>query len=254
MFHVEQLIKDGERLDDLHRKGYKIIQDPKKFCFGMDAALLSGFARVHKGQRHLDLCSGNGVIPILLSAKSLGDSFWGLEIQEDMVDMAQRSIAYNGLGDRVKIFHGDVKSPASPAFAPASFNVVTANPPYVAIGRGVASPATAKAIARHEILCSLEDVIKAASWLLMSKGYFYMVHRPSRLPEIFVLFEKYGLAAKILQLVQAKAATPPNMLLIAATKGGGEHLKMEAPLIIYGDDGKYTKKVQEIYYEKRNIE
>jgi len=246
MLHVEHFLKDGERLDDLHRNGYKIIQDPKKFCFGMDAALLSGFAKVHKGQRHLDLCSGNGVIPILLSAKSKGDSFAGLEIQEEMVDMARRSIAFNELCGRVEMFHGDVKQAP---FSPAKFDVITANPPYVAVGHGAKSPATAKAIARHEILCTLEDVIAAASRLLVSNGSFYMVHRPSRLPEIFVLFEKYKLAAKILRLVQAKTSTAPNMLLVAATKSGGAHLKTQPNLIIYEENGKYTKEVREIYYE-----
>ncbi|MCL2576286.1 MAG: tRNA1(Val) (adenine(37)-N6)-methyltransferase [Defluviitaleaceae bacterium] len=239
-------LKEGERLDDLHRNGYKIIQNPAKFCFGMDAALLSGFAKVHKGQRHLDLCSGNGVIPILLAAKTKGDSFWGIEIQKEMAEMANRSIALNSIGDKVKVMQGDIRDNILPA---ASFDVVTANPPYIEVGGGEQSPSGAKAIARHEIMCTLEDVIKAATRLLVSKGHFYMVHRPQRMAEIFVLFEKYGLAAKILRLVQSKVDTPPNLMLIAATRGGGRHLKMLAPLVIYGDDGKYTKEVYDIYYE-----
>jgi tRNA1Val (adenine37-N6)-methyltransferase len=235
----------NERLDDLHRNGYKIIQNPDWFCFGMDAVLLSGFAKVHKGQKHVDLCSGSGVVPILLAAKSKGLSFFGVEIQPYMADMANRSIILNGLCDRVSVVCGDLKD-----FGTASsYDVVTANPPYEQAGAGGLSPKEHIALARHEIACTLDDVAAAASRLLVPQGRFYMVHRPHRLSDIFLAFNKHGLAPKKLRLVQPKAGGLPNLLLISAIKGGGSFLKVEAPLIVYSQDGSYTKEVYGIYYE-----
>ncbi|MCL2170016.1 MAG: tRNA1(Val) (adenine(37)-N6)-methyltransferase [Defluviitaleaceae bacterium] len=239
------MLKRGERLDDLHRDGLKIIQNPAQFCFGMDAALLSSFARVHHGQRHLDLCTGNGVIPLLLSAKTAGESFIGIEIQEDVADMARRSIKLNNLEDRIKIIHGDIRE----IKLKERFDVVTANPPYMQVGHGEESPNEALRIARHEVMCTLDDVILAASQLLVSKGKFYMVHRPARMVEMFASMQTRGLAPKILRLVQPKAGEPPNMLLIMAAKGGNAGLDVLAPLIVYGEDGKYTEEVRKIYYE-----
>jgi tRNA1Val (adenine37-N6)-methyltransferase len=240
-------LKPGERLDDLHRNNYKIIQNPSMFCFGMDAVLLSDFAKVHRGRRHIDLCAGNGIIPILLAAKSKGLSFTGIEIQEDLADMAARSVVLNGLQDRVRIIHGDIKTFMLPLGE--NVDVITANPPYMAVGSGEQSPCNSNAIARHEIACTLDDVIAAAARLLVSKGRFYMVHRPARMAEIFATLAKYDFAPKTLRLVQPKADAPPNLLLISAIKGGGSNLVVEAPLIIYDSNGNYTEEVHKIYYE-----
>jgi len=237
------LNKHGERLDDLHRNGLKIIQDPARFCFGIDAVLLSDFAKVHKGQRHLDLCTGNGIVPILLTAKSAGSHFSGVEIQEDMAEMARRSVALNGLEDKVSIIHGDIRKHTG------QYNVVTANPPYMAVDAGAQSPNDANAIARHEIFCNLDDVVAAASRNLVSRGRFYMVHRPARLADIFASLAAHRLAPKILQLVQPRVGQPPNLLLIMASKDGGAGLQIPSPLVVYDDDGNYTEELRRIYYK-----
>ena len=188
-------LKESERIDDLERNGYRIIQDTKRFCFGMDAVLLSGFARVKEGACVLDLGTGTGIIPILLEAKTGARHLTGLEIQEDSADMARRSVRLNGLEDKIDIVTGDIKE-AGGLFDAASFDVITCNPPYMTGKHGLTNPNDAKAIARHEILCTLEDVIAQTAKLLKPGGNFYMVHRPFRLAEIMVLLREYKLEPK----------------------------------------------------------
>ena len=170
----------GERLDDLERNGYKIIQHENKFCFGMDAVLLSGFARVKEGEQVLDLGTGTGIIPILLAGKTRGRHFTGLEIQRESADMAMRSVRYNHLDERISIIEGDIRE-ADTLFRAASFDVITCNPPYMTEHHGLVNPGQPKAIARHEILCTLEDVLTQSARLLKPGGKFYLVHRPFRL-------------------------------------------------------------------------
>ena len=199
---TEIKINDHERVDDLHRDGYKIIQDPNRFCFGVDAVLLSSFARVKNGERVLDLGTGTGIIPFLLAAKTKGQHFTGLEIQGESVEMAQRSVALNELEERVSIKLGDIKEVSS-LFAGQKFDVVTSNPPYMNEGGGLVNPHSAKAIARHELLCSLEDVVAAADQVLQKGGRFYMIHRPHRLTDIMVLMRQYKLEPKRLRFIQS---------------------------------------------------
>lgn len=239
-------INDGERLDELHRKGYKIIQHPKRFCFGMDAILLTGFAEVGEEQNVLDLGTGTGIIPILLEAKTKGRHFIGLEIQEDSVEMAKRSVSLNGLDEKVSIVQGDIKE-ATQLFNPSSFDVITSNPPYMNSGKGLTNDSTPKAIARHEILCSLEDVIKAASTLVKVSGSFFMVHRPHRLVDIMDLLRKYHLEPKRMRMVHPFIDKEPNMVLIQAIRRGKPMLKVEPPLIVYQDVGVYTDEIYDIY-------
>ena len=236
----------GERVDDLNRNNYKIIQNTKKFCFGMDAVLLSGFAKVLPGERVLDLGTGTGIIPILLEAKTEGKHFTGLEIQEDSADMARRSVALNGLEHKIDIVIGDIKG-ASAYFGLASFDVITSNPPYMNHGHGLVNPGDAKAIARHEILCTLEDVIGEASRLLKTNGRFYLVHRPFRLVEIINKLTAYKLEPKRMKLVHPYVDKEPNMVLIECVKGGKAMLKVEAPLIVYKEPGVYTDEIYDIY-------
>ena len=170
----------NERLDDLNRNGFKIIQNSEKFCFGMDAVLLSGFANVKSGERALDLGTGTGIIPILLAAKTKGEHFTGLEIQEESADMARRSVCYNNLQDKIEIQLGDIKD-ASEIFGASSFDVITTNPPYMIGGHGLVNPESAKAIARHEIKLKLDDVFRVAEKLLKNNGKIVIVHRTDRL-------------------------------------------------------------------------
>ena len=196
----EMLLKENERIDDLQRNHYKIIQDSDRFCFGMDAVLLSGFARAKEGDRVLDLGTGTGIIPILMEAKTCAAHLSGLEIQPDSADMARRSVKLNGLEEKIEIVTGDIKEDDS-LFGPASFDVVTCNPPYMTEHHGLTNPGVPKAIARHELLCTLEDVISQAGRLLKPGGNLYMVHRPFRLADIFVLLRQYKIEPKRMKLV-----------------------------------------------------
>lgn len=239
------LVKQGERLDDL-QNGFFVIQDPEKFCFGMDAVLLSGFARVKKGETVLDMGTGTGIIPILLRARTEGEHFTGLEIQEECAQMAERSVAYNRLESDVGIVQGDIKE-AAEIFGAASFHVVTCNPPYMIGAHGLQNPYMPKAIARHEVLCTLEDVVSQAAKVLKDRGRFYMVHRPFRLTEIMNVLIKYKLEPKRMQLVYPYIDREPNIVLIEALKGGNSRITVERPLIVYEKPGVYTKSILDIY-------
>ena len=239
-------LKPGERVDELQRNGYRIIQNENGFCFGMDAVLLSGFARVKKGEQALDLGTGTGIIPILLEAKTEGEHLTGLEIQETSADMAGRSVRLNDLDQKVSIVKGDIKE-ATDLFGKASFDVVTSNPPYMTGQHGLVNPDMPKAIARHEILCTLEDVISQASALLKENGRFYMVHRPFRLAEIMVMMSRYRLEPKRMKLVYPFADKEPNMVLIEGLKGGRPRITVEKPLIVYQKPGVYTDEIYDIY-------
>lgn len=240
------LVHENERLDELHRNGYFIIQDPKRFCFGMDAVLLSGFAWAKKGEKTLDLGTGTGIIPILMEAKTQGEDFTALEIQEESADMARRSVCYNHLEDRIKIVTGDIKD-ASKLFGASSFDVITTNPPYMIGDHGLNSPTEAKAIARHEVLCTLEDVLRESARLLKPGGRFYMVHRPFRLAEIMSKMVEYRLEPKRMKLVYPYIDREPNMVLMEGLRGGKSRLTVEKPLIVYKEPGVYTDEIYDIY-------
>lgn len=239
-------LKDKERLDDLQRNHYQIIQHPEKFCFGMDAVLLSGFAGAKKGDHILDLGTGTGIIPILLAAKTEAEHLIGLEIQEESADMARRSVLLNDLQNRIEIITGDIRE-AGRIFAPASFEVVTCNPPYMIAEHGLLNPNEPKAIARHEILCTLEDVIAASAKVLKPGGKLYMVHRPFRLAEIVRVMSSYRLEPKHLRMVYPYIDKEPNMLMIEAVRGGKSGMIVERPLIIHQAPGVYTKEISELY-------
>ena len=241
-------INDWERVDDLHRNGYVIIQDPKRFCFGIDAVILSGFAEVKKGENVMDLCTGTGIIPILLEAKTEGSHFTGLEIQEESVEMAKRSVRLNGLEDKVTIDFGDVKNTEA-LYRASSFDVVTVNPPYMNEGGGLKNGYSPKTIARHEVLCSREDVVDAAARLRVPQGRLYMVHRPHRLTDIMVTLRNHRLEPKRLRFVHSYANREPVMVLVEAVSNGKPMVKVMPPLIIYKEDGEYTGEIMKIYYE-----
>ncbi|WP_442861716.1 tRNA1(Val) (adenine(37)-N6)-methyltransferase [Butyrivibrio sp.] len=212
----------------------------------MDAVLLSGFATAPDGGRLLDLGTGTGIIPILMAAKTRAKELIGLEIQPESADMANRSVILNDLGERVKIISGDIKE-AGDLFEAASFDVVTSNPPYMIGGHGLQNPEGPKAIARHEVLCDLEDVVKAAARCLRPGGKFYMVHRPFRLAEIMVVMNRYKLEPKRMRLVYPFIDKEPSMVLIEGARGGKSRITVEPPLIIYESQNKYTKEIYDIY-------
>ena len=224
-------LKDEERLDDLQRNGYQIIQKKDGFCFGMDAVLLSGFAAVKPGEKAIDLGTGTGIIPILLEAKYEGEHYTGLEIQDEVAEMAARSVALNHLEEKVSIVKGDIKE-ASRLFGAASFDVVTSNPPYMNDSHGLKNPDLPKAIARHEVLCTLDDVAREAAKLLRPGGRFYMVHRPHRLIEIITALTKYKLEPKRMKMVHPFVDKEANMVLIEAVRGGKSMNKVEAPIVV----------------------
>ena len=237
---------EDERIDDLQRNGYRIIQKKKGFCFGMDAVLLSGFAQVKEGEAAVDLGTGTGIIPILLEVKTKGKHFTGLEIQEEVAEMAARSVKLNGLEEKVSIIQGDLKE-ASKRFGKASFDVVTCNPPYMNQNHGLKNPDEPKAIARHELLCSFEDVAREAAALLKSGGRLYLVHRPHRLTEIFETLRAHKLEPKRMKFVHPFADAEANMVLIEAFRGGRPQMRVEAPVIVYEKPGVYTNEIYEIY-------
>ena len=240
-------IKDYERVDDLHRNGYMLIQDPKRFCFGVDAVLLSGFATAKKGDKVLDLGTGTGVIPILMSAKTNAEHFSALEIQPESAEMAKRSVMLNDLHDKIDIIEGDIKK-AAEIFKPSSFDVITTNPPYINFEGGLKNSYDPKTIARHEVLCSLDDVASAAQRLLKFGGKFFMVHRPHRLTDIMCVLREHKLEPKRIRFVQPYADREPNMVLVEAVRSGKPMIKVMPTLVIYNSDGTYTQETLDIYY------
>lgn len=226
------LIKQGERLDDLQIAGLELIQDPEKFCFGVDAVFLSDFAKVKPGETVLDMGTGNGIIPILLSAKTKGKHFTGLEIQTETAEMARRSVRYNHLEDKVEIVTGDIKE-AAEIFKPAFFGVITTNPPYMLAEHGLRNPDDAKAVARHEVLCSLDDILRESMRLLQDKGRFYMIHRPFRLTEILIKMNHYKIEPKRIQFIYPHIDKEPAMVLIEGVRGAKPRVTVEPPIIIY---------------------
>lgn len=239
-------MKPGERLDDLQIKGYEIIQSPGRFCFGMDAVLLSSFAKVKRNERALDLGTGTGILPILLEAKNEGSAYVGLEIQEESADMARRSVHHNKLDDKIEIITGDIKE-ASRIFGAASFHVITTNPPYMIGEHGLKNENEALYIARHEALCTLDDILRESARLLKPKGRFYMVHRPFRLAEILGKMSAYGIEPKRMRLVHPYVDKEPNMVLIEGMRGAKPRMTVEKPLIVYVENGEYSEELLKMY-------
>lgn len=239
-------LRAGEELADLQRNNYHIIQDKSRFCFGIDAVLLSGFAKVNEGEAVLDMGTGTGILPILLEAKTNGKQFVGLEIQPESAAMAERSVFLNELEEKIEIVQGDIKE-ASKIFGKASFNVVVTNPPYMTEHHGLQNEEEPKAIARHELKCNLEDVIREASAVLKPKGRFYMVHRPRRIPDIIELMRKYRIEPKRIQMVHPFVDKAANMILVEGLRGANPMMTIEKPLIVYKEQGVYTEDIIRIY-------
>lgn len=241
-----EYIKQDEIIDDLQLKGLNLIQKKDGFKFGIDAVLLSDFANVKTKHRVMDLCTGTGIVPFLIYGKYNPQSVYGLEIQEDMVDMAKRSAKLNSLEEKLTFINEDLKN-IDTLKTIEKFDVVTVNPPYKLNSSGILNPNDKLAIARHEILCNLEDVISAARVLLRDNGRLFMVHRPERLADIFMLMRKYKIEPKRVKMIHPKIGKAPNIVLVEGQRDGGAYLKWEPPLYVYDENGKYTKEIDLIY-------
>lgn len=240
-------LKLNERIDDLQCNGLKIIQNKKEFCFGIDAVLLSDFAKKIKSNgKVVDLCTGTGIIAILLSAKSKAGKIYGVEIQEHIAEMATRSVKMNGLEGRITILQKDLKNLKEEIMA-GSVDTVTVNPPYKPKNSGIINEKDTKTIARHEISCTLEDIVKESARLLNTGGNLCMVHKVERLVDLCVLFRKYQLEPKRMRFVYSRQGEPPTLVLVEGIKGGKPFLKMEAPIYVYEKNNEYTKQIKEIY-------
>ena len=238
---------DNERIDDLEFKGLKIIQNVNGFCFGIDSVLLSDFAKNIKDDSIvLDLGTGTGIIPILLCGKTNLKEIIGVEIQEDVANMANRSSKLNNLEDRFKVLNANILN-LDKYYEKNTFDVIITNPPYKKKNSGVINDDERKVISRHEITASLEDFIKVAKDLLKDKGEFYMVHRPDRLVDILYLLRKYKIEPKEIRFVFSNKEKPPKLALIKAVKNANEFLKVDNNLYIYDDDGNYTNEILKIY-------
>jgi len=239
-------LKFGERIDDLQLDGLKIIQNEDGFCFGIDAVLLSNFVKIKKNKIAVDLGTGTGIIPLLISAKTDVKKIYAFEIQSEVCDMAIRSVRLNNLENKIKIINDDLKNVEN-YIDKHSVDVVISNPPYFVKGTSFVNPNDYKAISRHEIMCTFEDIVKSSDYLLKPNGNFYLVHRPHRLSDIIYELKKYKLEPKEIRFVMPKSNKKPNIMLIKATKYGKSELKFLDPLIVYNDDDTYTDEIYEIY-------
>ncbi len=243
---LDAILKANEKIDDLQYKGLRLIQKIDGFRFGVDAVLLSHFAQVPRGGSVIDLGTGTGIIAVLLAAKKSPGRVVGLEIQSEIAEMAARSVELNGLGEKVSIVQGDIRN-AVGMFGASSFDAVATNPPYMTKGGGLLNPADSKAISRHELLCTLADVVSTAGKLLRPGGKFSMVHRPQRLADIICTMRENSIEPKLLRFVHPSPGKKPNLVLICGTKNGNPELRVQEPLYVYDSSGSYSKEIDEIY-------
>lgn len=242
---LNNLVRDGETVDDL-QNGLYIIQKNDGFKFGMDAVLLADFAKDMRAKRCADLCTGSGIVPLLLSVKTKTGRIDAVEIQAEVADMARRSIEYNGLSERVFIENTDLKT-APALYGKRTFDAVTCNPPYMKCGTAVVNECDNKIISRHEVMCTLDDVLSAAADILKVGGRFYMVHRSARLTDIICGMREHKIEPKRLRMVCPSEGKPPKLVLVEGIFLGGAELRVEAPLFVYNADGQYTDELDEIY-------
>lgn len=244
----DELIREecGERLDDLQCDGLYLIQNPDKFCFGIDAVLLSNFVKVKKDGYAVDLCTGSGIVPILLSTKTKAKKITGIEIQSDIADMASRSVSYNKLDEKIDIINDDISN-ALKYIKHSCVDTVCVNPPYMKDMAAIKNPDLPLAIARHELLIDLESVINIANKLLKENGRFFMIHRPSRLSEIFASMKQNRIEPKRIRFIHSYIDSKANLVLIEGLKGSGVWLDVEPPLAVYKEKNVYTDEVLKIY-------
>lgn len=242
-------LKCNERVDDLQFKGLQLIQNSEYFSFGVDAVLLARFSAPKDNDEVIDLGTGTGIIPIMVSGLCNAENIVGIEIQECMCDMFSRSIQLNNLENRVRVVHDDIKN-SEHIFERESFSLVISNPPYIKEGKGIVNEHSQKAISRHEVLCTLDDVAKSAGYLLKTKGRFALINKPERIIECFDAMRKYGIEPKKAQLIFPKSDKIPSAVMIEGVKGAKEGFKFLRPIIIMNDNGEYTVSIRDIYSDK----
>ena len=242
---------DKEFISDLQIGGLVIIQKENGFRFGTDAVLLSDFAKDVRADRIVDLCTGTGIVPILLYAKTGASHIMGIEIQEEIADMAKRSVKLNDIGHRVSIECGDLRRLS---LTPHSYDMVTVNPPYMKCGNAITNDLDTKTISRHEVMCTLEDVISCSAKLLKNKGHLVMVHRPSRLADVISAMRRYNIEPKRLRMVHPQAHKAPSLFLIDGALCGGEELKVLPPLIMQDEFGNESPELKDIYERDNALE
>lgn len=244
-------LKENERIDDLEFKGLKIIQNKEGFCFGIDSVLISDYAKkLKKGSKVVDIGTGTGIIGILLCGKCEISHITGIEIQEEVAEMAKRSIQLNHLEEKFDVQNINIKH-VFDVIEPNTIDAVVTNPPYMKLNTGAKNIEKKKLISRHEVECDLEDIISISYKLLKSKGEFYMVHRAERIVDIMFLLRKYRLEPKKIRFVHPRKEKEPNLVLIKCVKDGGNGLKIDKPLIVYDDSGNYTDEIYEIYNKEK---
>lgn len=244
-------LKENEVIDDLEFKGLKIIQNKNGFKYGIDSVLLSDFAKkIRKNAKVLDIGTGTGIISILLSKKTESSQIVGIEVQEEVANMATRSVELNNLEDKIKIINDNILN-IEKYFPAEYFDYVVTNPPYQKNNSGLKNENEKQLISRHEVLCSLEDIITKSFKMLRDNGTLYMVHRPERLVDILYLMRKHRLEPKEIRFVQSKAKEKPTLVLIKGVKYSGKFLKVLEPLIIYEDNGEYTDELLKIYNKEK---
>lgn len=244
------LVRSNERVDDLERNGYQLIQNPEVFCFGIDAILLAHFAKVSNAQQKiLDIGTGTGIIPIVMHAIYQKGHFTGIDIQESMIEMASRSVQLNQIQSDVEMKTVDIKC-YKDHFKAGEFDVITCNPPYMKGHAGLKNDHHSKTIARHEVACTLEDIIEAAGYMLKYKGKLCMIHRPHRLVDIFTAMRANKIEPKVMRMIYPKLGKEPTMVLVEGIKNGNPELRVCNPLYVYTEDGEYTEEINEIYGKK----
>ncbi len=240
------LVKAYERVDDLQRNGLQIIQNPEWFSFGIDAVLLSAFAQAKAGSKVVDLCTGNGIIPLLMHAKCAAKSIVGIEIQAEVAEMASRSVQLNQLTEHISIINADVLK-LDEIIDKTSVDVITCNPPYFKAAGGIHNDHAVKTLSRHEVALSLEGLFQSVFRLLKPQGHFYMVHRADRLVDILYWARTFKIEPKTIRFVHPKAKAKPNLVLLKCVKYGGHELRFETPLVVYNEAGSFTQEIFDIY-------
>jgi len=235
-------LNNGEKIEDLGDKGLKIIQARDSYRFSVDSILLVNFIRVKNYEQVIDLGTGSGIIPLLLFGKRKGLSIYGVEIQEDLADMAKRSIELNKLQDHITLIREDFRN-IKKIFKSNQFDVVISNPPYISLGQGKISPLSSKAIARHEIKGNLEDLISASNYLLKNKGRIYLVYKSNKLIELVVNLKEYDIEPKVIKFIHPRPGEDANMVLLEGIKGGKGELKIENPLFLKINEKNGDKKI-----------